>query len=245
MVDAQGRSIKFRGFRIEIGDIEQNLLRTPGINEAAVIVRDGSLIAYVSTSRAWREADIQTALREQIPEVMIPSRIIKLKELPRLRNDKIDKRALQLKDTGDPSFAPRSPTWNGTLVGIWEDVLQQRPLSVTASFLSYGGHSLGAAMIVSRIRKDLDLTFRCEPCSSLDGSIARCRDHEGNELVILLHSPQDKQQFSRLHGSCFCLASARYPFSFARMAARSTFLLMDFACQEPNPMKSLSTQSKG
>ena len=55
------------------------------------------------------------ALREQIPEVMVPSRIIKLEELPRLRNDKIDKRALQLKDTAEPSFAPRAPTWNGSL----------------------------------------------------------------------------------------------------------------------------------
>ena len=148
----------------EIGDIEQNLLRIPGIKEAAVIVRDGSLVAYVSTSQAWREADIQMALREQIPEAMIPSRIIELEELPRLRNDKIDKRALQLKDTAEPSFDPPVTDLERALAGIWEDVLQQRPLSVTASFLSYGGHSLGAAMVVSRIRKDLGLTV---PLSSM------------------------------------------------------------------------------
>ena len=35
---------------------------------------------------------------------------------------------------------------------------------MTASFLSYGGHSLGAAMVVSRIQKDLGLTV---PLSSM------------------------------------------------------------------------------
>ena len=57
--------IKFRGFRMELGDIEQNLLRVPGVKEAAVIVRYGSLIGYVSTSQPWCETDIQAILREQ------------------------------------------------------------------------------------------------------------------------------------------------------------------------------------
>ena len=38
---------------------------------------------------------------------------------------------------------------------------------MTASFLSYGGHSLGAAMVVSRIRKDLGLTV---PLSTMLGA---------------------------------------------------------------------------
>lgn len=151
--------IKLRGFRMELGDIEQNLLRVPGVREAAVIVRDGSLIGYVSTSQPWSETDIQAILREQIPEAMIPSRIVELKEFPRLRNDKIDKRALQSKETGDPPCEPPVTDLERALVGIWEDVLQQRPLSVTASFLSCGGHSLGAAMIVARIRKDLGVNI--------------------------------------------------------------------------------------
>jgi hypothetical protein len=36
-----------------------------------------------------------------------------------------------------------------------------------------------------------------------------------------------------------------HPFTFAHLAGSSTFLLTDFACREPNPVKSLSTQSKG
>jgi AMP-binding enzyme C-terminal domain/Phosphopantetheine attachment site len=243
--------IKFRGFRIELGDIEQNLLRVPGVREAAVIVRDGSLIGYVSTSQPWRETDIQAMLREQIPEAMIPSRIVELKELPRLRNDKIDKRALQAKETADPPFEP--PVHRlGT--GAGGDLGRCPPTKAAfgdGEFSTYGGHSLGAAMIVARIRKDLGVNIPlstmlvARTVRSLAAEITKGTSSSKGTSSLALFIPLKQATGLAAPWLLFVPSIGAHPF-FSRIWQRaSTLLLTGFACREPNPMKSLSAQSKG
>ena len=211
--------IKFRGFRMELGDIEQNLLRVPGVREAAVIVRDGSLIGYVSTSQPWRETDIQAILREQIPEAMIPSRIVELKELPRLRNDKIDKRALQSKETADPPLSP----YHRLGTGARRD-LGRRPPTKTA--FGDGEFSIVRRPLTGRCddRRTDPQRPRCEHSAvnharRSDGSIARCRDHEGNELVAFF-IPLKQTTGLAAPWLLFLPGLGGHPFPFAHLATR-------------------------
>src|SRR6185369_298430 len=71
--------LKIRGFRIEPGEIEAALLEIPGVREAAVVPRDGALVAYV----AGGEGDFRDHLRARLPAPFIPSFFVMLDALPR------------------------------------------------------------------------------------------------------------------------------------------------------------------
>lgn len=96
--------VKLHGYRIELEDIESNLLKISGINQAVVIpkYRNGkvsSLVAgVVSAGEILDEKDevraIKEKLKESLPEYMIPSKIKFLSDVPRTNNGKIDRKAV-------------------------------------------------------------------------------------------------------------------------------------------------------
>lgn len=97
--------IKYKGYRIELYDIENNLNRIPGVLESAVTApRNAS--GTVKTLQAFcvTESDgidsvyIKNALREKLPEYMIPKTIHIVERLPISTNGKIDRKALENND---------------------------------------------------------------------------------------------------------------------------------------------------
>ncbi|MEV0642082.1 amino acid adenylation domain-containing protein [Streptomyces sp. NPDC050619] len=92
------RQVKIRGHRIELGEIESVLGRHPGVRQCvASSVRgpDGRprLVAHLSpkaTAQAPSPEELATALRERLPDYMIPSRFVVLDQLPVTANGKID-----------------------------------------------------------------------------------------------------------------------------------------------------------
>ncbi len=92
--------IKFRGYRIELSEIESVLSGLCGVHDCAVVAKrasDGtvkSIRAYVCTEGEWlTENELVTELSEILPNYMIP-RIIMLDELPINPNGKIDRKKL-------------------------------------------------------------------------------------------------------------------------------------------------------
>ena len=86
------------------GDIENNLLKIDGIEQAVVIptYRDGkvsSLVAGLVSSLPVSDekaevAKIKEALKKELPEYMIPKKIRFLSDIPRTNNGKIDRKAV-------------------------------------------------------------------------------------------------------------------------------------------------------
>ena len=75
--------VKIRGFRIEPGEVEAQLLRLPGVREAAVVVREDRpgmkrLAAYWVGEDPAAEAELLARLREVLPEYMVPSVLMPL-----------------------------------------------------------------------------------------------------------------------------------------------------------------------
>ena len=98
--------IKLHGYRIEIEDIESNLVTIYGVKRGAVAqrIRDGrveSLTAFVIrdgdliTDDNFERKVIRTALREKMPSYMVPKRVIFLDELPVTNNGKLDRKRLR------------------------------------------------------------------------------------------------------------------------------------------------------
>lgn len=87
------RQAKLMGFRVEPEDIENNLMKLPGVLLAAVLVtargsRSG-LYAKVVTDGSVTAQDIRGGLAELVPEYMIPGRVEITEDLPLSANGKL------------------------------------------------------------------------------------------------------------------------------------------------------------
>jgi D-alanine--poly(phosphoribitol) ligase subunit 1 len=96
--------IKLHGYRIEVEDIENNILKLDSIVRVAVLpnIRNGkvsSLTAYaVHKEKVSDLLEAGMALKQQlkeiIPEYMIPKKFVFLDQLPMNNNGKIDRKLL-------------------------------------------------------------------------------------------------------------------------------------------------------
>ncbi|CDL85988.1 non-ribosomal peptide synthetase [Xenorhabdus cabanillasii] len=107
------RQIKLRGYRIEPGEIEAQLMQHPHVQQSAVLSSSGladadkqgeiQLIACVSLKSAAKASAVSSEtfsgqlldfLSRQLPAHMLPSAIVLLDEMPQTTNGKIDYQAL-------------------------------------------------------------------------------------------------------------------------------------------------------
>ncbi|XWK88449.1 MAG: amino acid adenylation domain-containing protein [Phormidium sp.] len=176
-IDAQ---IKFRGFRVELGEIEAILSQHQLVKEAVVILYETDsnprLVAYITTEDKSSKLgnQIKKYLKARLPNYMVPAQIMVLDKLPITANGKLDRKSLPTPETNTTNNfeMPVTPT-EELLATLWQDLLKvgvglannsvtatkelkQKPpvqsLSRQDNFFELGGHSLLATQLVTRIR---------------------------------------------------------------------------------------------
>ena len=161
--------IKLRGHRIELGEIEAALMQCAGVTQAAVVLREDRpghprLAGYVTGTQSDPIA-IKAALRQRLPDYMVPSAIMELRELPLMPNGKLDRRRLPAPEdrtqAGPNGTAPDTATQR-MLAALWAEVLGTDRFGIDDSFFDLGGHSLLTTQVVSRLRErhGVDLPLR-------------------------------------------------------------------------------------
>jgi amino acid adenylation domain-containing protein/non-ribosomal peptide synthase protein (TIGR01720 family) len=156
------QQVKIRGYRIECGEIEWALNRCAGIDESLVTVKqdtigDKYLCAYYVADGAHRPREFRSALRNVLPEYMVPSVFLPIPRIPLNENGKIDRRHLPEPrdlDTSVEDFIPLSSATEKRLAGIWQEILDRQVIGATDHFFEIGGHSLKAMVLASRIQKE-------------------------------------------------------------------------------------------
>ena len=163
-VDCLGRTdhqVKVRGYRVELGEVEDALRRHPAVADAVAAVREDApgdrvLVGYVVGENAAPQAELKAFLEERLPPYMVPTFIVALDGLPRLPNGKVDRGALPAPtlDAERPYVAPRTPA-EDAVCRIWAEVLGLERVGAEDDFFDLGGHSLRATQVISRIRQSL------------------------------------------------------------------------------------------
>ena len=97
-IDRKDRQIKLHGYRIEAGEIEQQLVQLDNVNSALVqvITRSGqpSLVAWVTSNQTVDVVAAKQQLATFLPDYMVPDHLITLSEFPLTANGKVDIDAL-------------------------------------------------------------------------------------------------------------------------------------------------------
>ncbi|MEO6219285.1 MAG: non-ribosomal peptide synthetase, partial [Ginsengibacter sp.] len=156
--------VKIRGFRIELGEIENVLLQSNLVSKAVVLAKGDAenkrLVAYVIPEEIFHKETAIAYLKAKLPEYMIPSLWIELKDFPLTPNGKIDKKAFPEPDvTGFLSnqfVAPRNDL-EAKLAGIWKEILKVERVGVYDNFFELGGHSLLVMRLISSIKRELKI----------------------------------------------------------------------------------------
>lgn len=158
--------VKIRGYRVELGEIESVLNQSGLANQAIVVVRENqegtkNLIAFIVPHGDFFDRTvILSYLRNKLPEYMIPTILVDLKEFPLTSNGKIDKKALLEMDVLNYSAIKYSPPVNQIqlmLVDKWQEILGREKVGIHDNFFELGGHSLTALRLLTNIKDTLGI----------------------------------------------------------------------------------------
>ena len=158
------RMIKYHGQRIELGDIESNICKYPGIRECAVSVNRTEAGSEVLC--AWYVSDdepdsgkIRDFLSAYLPRTIIPVGMTRLKELPLNPNGKIDYHGLSEKvfvpeTVGEKAYPAELSTENERLIAsILKEIWEGADLSPSSNLFQKGLDSLTAFRLIGELRE--------------------------------------------------------------------------------------------
>ena len=209
--------LKLRGYRIEPGEIESNLLRHASVAQALISVHEEAdalpqLVAYIVVASDSAEAtpdEWRAHLRQWLPEHMVPHHFIQLDAIPVLPNGKLDRRALPAPPSASPVHGgadrPDSAPERALLM-IWQSVLQRKDFGIHDNFFDLGGHSVLAVTLVQTIVRDLALDcslpmlFQYPTVASLAEALEHGHGDLRNGAAAQLLAPGDSRPVFFLSG---------------------------------------------
>ena len=96
-VGRKDRQIKYRGYRIELDEIEKALINIKAIHDAAVIMVNSEnydlpeLIAFVEIGNHNKEISLKQLVSNSLPNYMVPNVFIKVDVIPRNNRGKVNR----------------------------------------------------------------------------------------------------------------------------------------------------------
>ncbi len=151
--------VKVGGRRIELGEVDEALLRLPEVAAAATAVRSSPagtplLVGYVVAGAGFDRAASAARLRAGLPAALVPI-LAEVDHLPTKTSGKVDRDALPWPLAGTSVDTAPAHGLDGTAAWLaeqWTAVLGMPVTGPDDDFFAHGGGSLSAAQLVSLIR---------------------------------------------------------------------------------------------
>lgn len=167
--DAQ---VKIRGHRIELGEIDAQLLKHFAVSRAIVIVHDFSdhdkkIIAYIVPAQGYKEnvnitsTILKEFLQTKLPQYMIPAIFMFIDDIPLTANQKVDRKMLPIPKFKENVIKESDPENNDPIKKTINDIccrlLEIEEINDTSNFFELGGDSLLAYQIIVQIEAELNI----------------------------------------------------------------------------------------
>ncbi len=190
--------IKVRGFRIELSEIENAILKCQGVQHCAVVLyssqKDSTdyapkhLLAYYVSESPLSDDTLTRHLLTILPQYMVPDIFYHLREIPLSHNGKLDRKALPkpVIYTNSEIIAPTTSTQIELSV-LWKNILSinNTEISIKDDFFKLGGDSILAIQLVSQARHKMGVNISAKSIfqyRTIDG-LARLIDLEKKETT--------------------------------------------------------------
>jgi len=156
--------IKIRGYRVEIGEVENALSVLPNIESVVVIAEpinnSHRLLGYCvvkdiqldETKSEKLSQHYLSLLRQNLPDYMVPSALTVMQEFPRNVSGKVDKKALPRPQIRTQSRIAQTPEQH-LLCKIAASVLKLEQIGIDDDFFMTGGDSISAIMLCTQLRQ--------------------------------------------------------------------------------------------
>ena len=164
-IDIKGRidnQIKLRGLRIEIGEIESNINRFPGIKQTVVVIKEinnnDHLCAYFT---ADEEIDIRLLkgyLTNKLTKYMVPTVFMQMDEMPQLPNGKTDLKKLPVPELDLENVKPENET-EEKLFKIVSEMIDSDEFGTTDDLYALGFTSLTLMKLNSAIYNETNVNI--------------------------------------------------------------------------------------
>ena len=158
----QDRQVKRNGYRIELSDIEANILSIDGAQDAVVLLKQEKIWAFVKVSHAAVGiSEYASLLRKRLPAYMLPDHWIRWSEdWPVTRNGKLDQEQLfaQIPQSAlSPSQRADCNEVERVVLELASSVLNRSLSDLDADFFELGGNSLDTILFSDALQYDLGI----------------------------------------------------------------------------------------
>src|SRR6056297_1271235 len=170
--------VKVNGVRVELSEVEANLLKHDRVAACAVVATGTEsirLAAFCVSNDEIAAADLKSDLAKHLPAALIPSTFKRVEAIPLSKNGKVDRKALKAilaaaadadTDTAQVIVAPATSR-ERQVVDIWHEVLGTPDFSCDSNFFDAGGDSISFVHMVLSVEEKFGVQF---PPTAIDGN---------------------------------------------------------------------------
>lgn len=246
-IDSQ---VKLRGYRIELSEIESQLLQVENIKNVVVAVKEDKfkvqrLIAYVLLKEDkddFNEESCKEFLKSRLATYMVPTLFVTVTDFPTLPSGKIDRKKLP-----EPNFESKQAyrkiiePQGAIQMAIYDICIKYFPgqkISITDDFFDLGGHSLLASLVVSDLRKISGFEKISVQDIYVFRTIEKIAQHISHDQFSKTASTKNKikKTVKKVSNTTFTLVTLSQTLSFFLfMLVSSTGLLSPFVIENIHP----------
>ena len=155
--------VKIRGLRVEPQEVSSCIEGYPGITAAVARICEVNgqkiLGAYYCAEGYINESSLMAHTATYLPRYMIPTFLIRLKEIPINANGKVDEKRLPLPEEREEQNEAKSQTTE-QILSIFSKVLKCSELHGNSDYFLAGGNSLNAMECIMEINEQLGKRVR-------------------------------------------------------------------------------------
>ncbi len=186
--------VKVHGYRIDLKDIEINMLNYPGMLQVSVMVGDISpgdkkIHAFFTATKKIEIDLLKKFLKERLPFYMLPSIVKQVTSFNLTGNGKVD--LMKISDSVSATTTIDRPGEYATMKRIWSELLgaPADTLTYTSNFFSLGGHSLLVLELIAAIQQQFNKKisisdiYKYESLFSLSEYVSLAKNQTDREII--------------------------------------------------------------